>query len=140
MLLLNTIKIFNKFKIFQYHQIGNFSYNIDLRKQVFLSAEKITEPSRFVNKYVMQSWFKLLFQYPLPHSTPLTNFILLLHLANCWYMMNKVIKIWNSDHNKKDNSSPDQQKGTWLIAKFYTQLILEEFVNRGQLNKFHGWT
>ena len=29
----------NKSKIFEYHRIGKFSNNIDLRKQVFLSAE-----------------------------------------------------------------------------------------------------
>ena len=45
------LKIFNKLKIFEYHQIQNFSNNIDLRKQVFLSAEKISE--RFVNKDVI---------------------------------------------------------------------------------------
>ena len=31
------------------------SNNIDFRKQVFLSAEKVSECSPFVNKYVMQS-------------------------------------------------------------------------------------
>ena len=30
---------------------------IDLRKQDFLSAEKVSERFCFVNKYVMQSWF-----------------------------------------------------------------------------------
>ena len=46
----NIIEIFNKLKIFENHRIQNFSDNIDLRKQVFLSAEKISERSGFVNK------------------------------------------------------------------------------------------
>ena len=46
------IEILNKFKIFKYHQIGKFSNNIDLRKLDFLSAEIISERSRFVNKEV----------------------------------------------------------------------------------------
>ena len=54
-LLLNIIEIFIKFKIFEYQRIQKFSNNIDLRKQVFLSAEKVSEPSRFVNKDISQS-------------------------------------------------------------------------------------
>ena len=54
-LLLNMIEIFIKFKIFEYQRIQKFSNNIDLRKQVFLSAEKVSEPSRFVNKDISQS-------------------------------------------------------------------------------------
>ena len=49
--LFNIIEILNKFKIFQDHRIRKFSINIDLRKVDFLSAEKISERSRFVNKY-----------------------------------------------------------------------------------------
>ena len=56
-LLFNIIKIFHKFKIFEYHQIQNFINNMDLRKQVFLSVEKISELSGPVNKDFMQSWF-----------------------------------------------------------------------------------
>ena len=53
--LLNIIKILNKFKIFKYHPIGKFSNHIDLRKLDFLSAEKISECSRFVKKDISQS-------------------------------------------------------------------------------------
>ena len=56
------IEILNKLKIFEYNRIQNFSNNIDLRKQVFLSSEKISERSCFVNKDVMQSFF--LFFHP----------------------------------------------------------------------------
>ena len=55
--LFNIIEIFNKFKIFEYHRIQNFSNNVDLRKQDFLSQEKISHRSHFVNKDVSQSWF-----------------------------------------------------------------------------------
>ena len=51
------IEILNKLKIFEYNRIQNFSNNIDLRKQVFLSSEKISKRSCFVNKDVMQSFF-----------------------------------------------------------------------------------
>ena len=34
-------KILNKFKLFEDHRIWNFSSNIDLRKRVFLCAEKL---------------------------------------------------------------------------------------------------
>ena len=44
-----------KFKIFKYHRIGKFSNNIDLRKLDFLSEEKISERSCFVNKDILQS-------------------------------------------------------------------------------------
>ena len=54
-LLFNNIEILNKFKIFKHHGIGNFSSNIDLRKQYILIAEKISEPSSFVNKDISQS-------------------------------------------------------------------------------------
>ena len=54
-LLFHNIKILNKFKIFKHHRIGNFSSNIDLRKQDILSQEKISERSRFVNKDISQS-------------------------------------------------------------------------------------
>ena len=37
--------------------MGKFSNNIDLIKLDFLSEEKISERSCFVNKDVMQSWF-----------------------------------------------------------------------------------
>ena len=53
--LFNIIEIFNKFKIFEYHRIQNFSNNVDLRKQDFLSQEKISHRSHFVNKDVSQS-------------------------------------------------------------------------------------
>ena len=53
---INIIKIFKKFKIFEYHWFQNFGKIVDLRKQVFLNVEKISECSRFINKYVMQSW------------------------------------------------------------------------------------
>ena len=49
------IKILNKFKIFKYHRMGKFSNNIDLKKLDFLSEEKISERSRFVNKDILQS-------------------------------------------------------------------------------------
>ena len=53
--LFKIIKILNKFKIFKYHQIGKFINIIVLRKLDFLSAEKTSERSRFVNKDIMQS-------------------------------------------------------------------------------------
>ena len=53
--LFNIIKILNKFKIFKDHRIQKFSNNIDFRKIDFLSKEKISERSSFVNKHVMQS-------------------------------------------------------------------------------------
>ena len=53
--LFNIIEIFMKFKIFEYYQFQNFSNIINLRKQVFLSAEKISERSHFVNKDFIQS-------------------------------------------------------------------------------------
>ena len=40
---------------FEDHRIGKFSNNINFRKLDFLSEEKISERSRFVNKDVMQS-------------------------------------------------------------------------------------
>ena len=58
MLLFNIIKILKKLKIFEYHQIQKFSINADLRKQDFLSAEKISNHSRFVNKDIMPAWWK----------------------------------------------------------------------------------
>ena len=39
--LLNIIELFKKFKIVEYHRFQNFSNNINLRKQVFLSGEKL---------------------------------------------------------------------------------------------------
>ena len=53
--LFNIIEILNKFKIFQDHRIRKFSDNIDLRKLDFLSPEKISERSSFVNKDITQS-------------------------------------------------------------------------------------
>ena len=50
----NIIKILNKFKIFHDHQIRKFSNNIDMRKLDFLSLEKISERSCFVNKDISQ--------------------------------------------------------------------------------------
>ena len=55
--LFNIIEIINKFKIFKYHRIGKFSINIDLRKQDFLSAEKMSECYGFVNKDISQGLF-----------------------------------------------------------------------------------
>ena len=55
-MLLQNLKILNKFKIFEDHRIWKFSNIIDLKKLDFLSEEKISEHSRFVNKYVLQSW------------------------------------------------------------------------------------
>ena len=52
--LFSIIKILNKFKIFQ-DRIRKFSNNIDLRKLDFLSQEKISECSRFVNKDILRS-------------------------------------------------------------------------------------
>ena len=49
---LTSSKYSNKYEIFEYHQIQKFSNNIDLRKVDFLSAEKISERSRFVNKKI----------------------------------------------------------------------------------------
>ena len=40
---------------------AKFGNNIDLRKQEFLSAEEISERSRFVNKYVTQNWLNMNF-------------------------------------------------------------------------------
>ena len=37
-----------------YYLVSKIMYNIDLRKQVFLIAEKISERSRFVNKLTSQ--------------------------------------------------------------------------------------
>ena len=56
--LFKIIKIFHQFKKFEYHRIGNFSNNIDLRKHDFLSAEK-SYHSRFVllNQLYMTSLF-----------------------------------------------------------------------------------
>ena len=51
------IEILNKFKICLNDRIGNFSNNIDLRKQDILSQEKISERSCFVNKDISQSKF-----------------------------------------------------------------------------------
>ena len=56
-LLFNIIKKFQKFKLFEYYWIKKFSKNSDLRKQDFLSEEKISHPSCFVNK--LQSWFTI---------------------------------------------------------------------------------
>ena len=53
--LFKIIEILNQFKIFEDHRIGKFSIIIDLKKLDFLSEEEISEHSRFVNKYVMQS-------------------------------------------------------------------------------------
>ena len=53
--LLNIIKILFSFKIFQDHRIKKFDNNIDLRKVDFLSPEKISERSCFVNKDILQS-------------------------------------------------------------------------------------
>ena len=57
--LFNIIKIFNKLKIFDYHLIQNFSKNVDLRKQDFLSQEEISHLSLFVNKDVLRSWINI---------------------------------------------------------------------------------
>ena len=57
---INIIKLlFSFFFPFEDHRIGKFSNNIDLRKLDFLSEEKISECSSFVNKDVMQSWLLL---------------------------------------------------------------------------------
>ena len=56
-LLYNIIKLLNKFKIFEYNWIGKFSNKADLRKQDFLSEEKISDHSRFLNKDISQSGF-----------------------------------------------------------------------------------
>ena len=53
--LFNIIENLNKYKIFQDHRIIKFSNNINLRKLDFLSPEKISERSRFVNKDNLQS-------------------------------------------------------------------------------------
>ena len=55
MLLFNIIKILNKFKIYQYHQIRKFTSNTDLRKQYFLGKEKITTASELEWENVLQS-------------------------------------------------------------------------------------
>ena len=56
---LNIIKLFFLIFFFQFedHLIRKFSNDIDFRKLDFLSEEKISERSGFVNKDVMQSWF-----------------------------------------------------------------------------------
>ena len=46
--LFNVIEIFMKFKIFEYHQFQNFSNVIDLRKQVLLNAENISERNSLI--------------------------------------------------------------------------------------------
>ena len=56
--LFNIVEIFNKLKIFEYHQIGNFINNIELRKLDILSEEKISECSCFV-LFIPQFNFKL---------------------------------------------------------------------------------
>ena len=43
MLLFNIIKIFDKFQIHEYHRNRKFTSNTDLRKQDFLSEEKISD-------------------------------------------------------------------------------------------------
>ena len=53
----SIIEVLYKLKIFKYHLIGKFIDIIYLKKLDFLSAEKISEHSRFVNKDVLQSWF-----------------------------------------------------------------------------------
>ena len=49
-LLFNIIEIFHKLKIFEYHWIQKFTNNADLKKQDFLSEEKVSDRSCFVNK------------------------------------------------------------------------------------------
>ena len=63
----------NKFKIFEHHRIQNFSSNIDSRKPVFLSAEKISERSCFVYKF----WFW--------HFRVFTSFPYSMILSRCCY-------------------------------------------------------
>ena len=70
----NIIEIFQKCKIFEYHWIQKFSNNADLRKQDFLSLEKISYHFRFVNKDVLQSWFnKKLFIVIFKNESALKN-------------------------------------------------------------------
>ena len=54
-LLLNIIEILKKSKIFENHLIPKLIINTDLRKQDFLSAEKIIDHSCFVNKEVVRA-------------------------------------------------------------------------------------
>ena len=49
-IILLLVEIFNKFKKFKYHWIQKFTSNTDLRKQYFLSEEKISDRSCFVDK------------------------------------------------------------------------------------------
>ena len=53
--IIELLFIISYFFQFEDHQIGNLSNNIDFRKLDFLSEEKISQCSRFVNKDVMQS-------------------------------------------------------------------------------------
>ena len=71
----NIIEILNKYKIFEYHQFQNFSNIIDLRKLDFLSGEKISEHYSFVNKDIMQSWFKKLISMIVPILKIFTFFL-----------------------------------------------------------------
>ena len=52
--------MFNKFKKYEYHWIQKFTSNTNLRKQDFLSEEKISDHSCFENKNVLQTWFYLI--------------------------------------------------------------------------------
>ena len=70
--LFNIIQILNKYKIFQDHRIRKFSDNIDLRKLDFLSPEKISERTRFVNKDIMH--FTYLLTYLVYTGMPLKFF------------------------------------------------------------------
>ena len=54
---LDSIKIWNKFKTFNNHRIGNFSRNIDLRKQDILSQENIWHSSIKQCSDLFQTYF-----------------------------------------------------------------------------------
>ena len=57
------IEILNKFKIFKFHRIGKSINIIDLKKQDFLSAEKISERSCFVNIKFKYHWIAKYIHY-----------------------------------------------------------------------------
>ena len=75
----NIIKIFKNFKIYDYHRIWNFTSNIDLRKQNFLSKEKISDHSRFLMNVKNEDIFVFKFEQSsylisLKKLTPLPGF------------------------------------------------------------------
>ena len=61
--LFNIIEIFKKFKIFEYHQFQNFSNIIDIRKQVFLSVDKMSECPLCKQRHHANNNYKFILKY-----------------------------------------------------------------------------